>query len=98
MMKQILAMTRKEILLWAQKPGSWVIVFVVPILFIWIIQAVFGSSGIPVVTVYAVNEDDSRRSRQVMRALRDATTCNMKSWKRAKKPTGAWARASGWRR
>jgi ABC-2 type transport system permease protein len=76
-MKQILAMTRKELLLWAKKPGSWIMVFVVPILFIWIVQAVFGSSGIPVVTVYAVNEDDSRESRQVMRSLRDADNLNI---------------------
>jgi ABC-2 type transport system permease protein len=71
-MKQILAMTRKEILLLAQKPGYWIMVFVVPLIFIWIVNAVFGSSGMPVVTVYAVNEDDGREGRQVLRSLRDA--------------------------
>jgi ABC-2 type transport system permease protein len=71
-MGQLLAMMRKDLRLWAQKPGSWIIIFVVPLLFIWIMQAVFGSSGTPVVTIYAVNEDESRESEQVMQALRQA--------------------------
>lgn len=71
-MSQILAMTHKEILLWLKRPGSWVIVFVVPILFIWIVQAVFGSPGAPAVAIYAVNEDESQAGQQVMEALRAA--------------------------
>ncbi len=71
-MNQLLAMLRKEILLWAQKPGSWIIAFIVPLLFIWIMQTVFGSSGTPVVTIYAVNEDESQESERVMQALRQA--------------------------
>ncbi len=59
-MSQIRAMVWKECLLWVQKPGSWIITFVVPLVFIWIVNAVFGSTGNPVVTVYAVNEDESR--------------------------------------
>jgi ABC-2 type transport system permease protein len=70
-MNQIIAMTRKELLLWAKKPGSWIIVFVVPLLFIWIVGSVFGENGTPVVTIYAVNADDSQEARQVMRALRN---------------------------
>jgi ABC-2 type transport system permease protein len=71
-MQKILAMTRKEFFLWAQKPGSWIIVFIVPILFIWIIQAVFGGTGTPVVTVFAVNEDTGSQGARVMEALRSA--------------------------
>jgi ABC-2 type transport system permease protein len=70
-MRQILAFTRKEIEQWVQRPGSWIIVFVVPFIFIWIMQAVFGS-GTPVVTIYAVNEDTSAQSKRVMEALRGA--------------------------
>jgi len=71
-MSQILAMTRKELILWGQKASSWVVVFIVPFLFIWIMQAVFGSSGNPVITIYAVNEDESQESEQVMQALAEA--------------------------
>ena len=71
-MNQLLAMIRKELILWAKKPGQWIIVFLVPVLFIWIIQAVFGSSGTPTVTVYAVNEDAGSLGGRVMDALDDA--------------------------
>ncbi len=71
-MQQILAFTRKELRLWAQKPGSWIIVFVVPLIFIAIVQSVFGSSGTPTVTLYAVNEDKSPQASQVMEALRNS--------------------------
>jgi ABC-2 type transport system permease protein len=76
-MGQILAMIRKELTLWAQKPGSWIIIFVVPLLFIWIMQAVFGASGTPVVTIYAVNEDESRESEQVMQSLHQAANLKL---------------------
>ncbi len=68
-MQQILAFTRKEFRLWAQRPGSWIIIFVVPLIFIWIMQAVFGSSGTPVITIYAVDEDQSPRSERLIEAL-----------------------------
>ncbi len=71
-MRQILSMTRKDFLLWARRPGSWIMIFVVPLLFIWIVQAVFGSTGVPTVTIFAVNEDESRESELVMQALRDS--------------------------
>lgn len=71
-MRQILAIARKELLLWAQKPGSWFIVFIVPFLFIWIIQAVFGGSGVPTVTVFVVNQDASPQAELVMAALRES--------------------------
>ncbi len=71
-MQQILAFTRKELQLWAQKPGSWILVFVVPLIFIWIMQSVFGSVGTAVMTVYAVDEDKSTKSERVMKTLREA--------------------------
>jgi ABC-2 type transport system permease protein len=71
-MTQLLAMARKEFILWAQKTGSWIVVFVVPLLFIWIMQAVFGASGVPVVTIFLVNEDESLASERVVQALTDA--------------------------
>ncbi|RPJ46830.1 MAG: ABC-2 transporter permease [Chloroflexi bacterium] len=71
-MQQIFAFTWKDIRLWVQKPGSWMIVFVVPVIFIWIMHAVFGSSGTPVVTIFAVNLDESPEGAQVMDALQDA--------------------------
>lgn len=71
-MSQLLAMIRKELMLWAKKPGQWLIVFLVPVLFIWIMNAVFGGSGTPTVTVYAVNEDSGSLGERVMEALSDA--------------------------
>jgi len=71
-MQQLLAITRKEFYLWVKKPGSWILVFVIPFLFIWIIQTVFGSTGNPVVTIYAVNEDKGRDAARVMSALKEA--------------------------
>ncbi len=80
-MQQILAFTRKEFQLWAQRPGSWLLVFIVPLIFIWIMQAVFGSGGTPVVTVYAVDADKSTKSAQVMEALRNAENLNIEELK-----------------
>ena len=76
-MGQILAITRKEILHWAQKPGSWVTVFLLPFLFIWIMQAVFGSGGNPVISFYAVNQDESPQAEQVLEALRGSANLHV---------------------
>src|SRR5690242_6399394 len=73
-MQQILAFTRKELQLWVQRPGSWFIVFVVPLIFIWIMLAVFGGSGASVITIYAVNLDKSPASARVMDALLNSET------------------------
>lgn len=71
-MQQIWAIARKEFMLWAQKPGSWVTVFLVPLVFIWIMQAVFGSSGTPVISLFAVNEDQTSKANQVINALKES--------------------------
>ncbi|NLG95932.1 MAG: ABC transporter permease [Chloroflexi bacterium] len=76
-MRQIFAIVRNELHLWAQKPGSWLIVFVVPLLSIWITYSVFGGTGTPVVTIFAVSEDTGQGAAQVMDALRDAENLNL---------------------
>lgn len=94
-MSHILAMTRKEFRLWSQKPGAWIIVFVAPLIFIWIMQAVFGASGTPVVTIYAVNEDESQASQQIMQALSQAENLSievLKSRSEADRRVGAGQR------
>src|SRR5512133_535768 len=72
-MRQILSIARKEFLIWAQRPGSWIVIFIVPLLFIGIMQAVFGSSGSPVITIYVVNEDPGSEAKRVVNALKDAS-------------------------
>jgi ABC-2 type transport system permease protein len=72
-MQQILAFTRKELQLWAKKPGSWIIVFIIPLIFIWIIQSVFGSNGSPVVTIFAVNLDNGSQGARVIEALQGSS-------------------------
>ncbi len=71
-MQQLMAIARKEFSLWVKKPGSWILVFVIPFLCIWIMQTVFGGTGNPVVTIYAVNEDKGRDAARVMSALKEA--------------------------
>ena len=80
-MQKILAATWKELLLWTRKPGQWILIFFVPILFIWLMQAVFGSQGTPVVTVYAVNEDKGQSAERVMAALRNASNLRVEELK-----------------
>lgn len=74
MLRQIWAMTRKEIKLAAQYRGQWVLVFLTPLIFIAVMGATFGASGVPTVAVYLVNEDTGRVGRQIISALRDEPT------------------------
>lgn len=80
-MQKILAITRKEFLIWARKPGQWLLIFVVPIIFVWMIQAVFGPHGTPVVTIYAVSEDKGKDAQRVMEALRGASNLKVEELK-----------------
>lgn len=80
-MQKILAITRKEFLVWARRPGSWILIFIVPVVFIWIVQTVFGSSGTPVVTIYAVSEDRGADAARVMAALRSASNLKVEELK-----------------
>lgn len=71
MFKQILTLSKKEIRLWAQRPGQWIVLFVVPLVFIYIFGTAFGG-GIPTVTIYVVNEDDSDFAQLVFFNLQNA--------------------------
>jgi ABC-2 type transport system permease protein len=69
-LRQIAALTRKELAIWFKRPGQWLVVFVVPFFFIWIISAVFGGSqDSPRVALYLVDEDHSQASAQLVNAL-----------------------------
>ena len=60
MLPQIWMLTLKELKMWARRPGQWAVLFVVPLLFIWICNAVFGGSSGPSVAIYLVNEDGDK--------------------------------------
>ncbi len=72
MLRQILAISCKEIKLLLQHPGSLIVVFLVPLVFIFIMGSVFGGGGVPVLAVYAVDQDQTELSQTIMAALADA--------------------------
>lgn len=74
MLRQIWAMTRKEIKLAADYRGQWLLIFLTPLIFIGVMGATFGGSGAPTVAIYLVNEDEGRLGKQVVNALRDEPT------------------------
>jgi ABC-2 type transport system permease protein len=74
MLRQIWAMTRKEIKLAAEYRGQWLLVFLTPLIFIAVMGATFGGGGVPTVAIYLVNEDEGRLGKQVVNALRDEPT------------------------
>ncbi len=74
MLRQIWALTRKEIKVAADYRGQWLLVFLTPIIFIAVMGATFGNTGVPTVAIYLVNEDEGRLGRQVVSALRDEPT------------------------
>ncbi len=72
MLKQIWAITRKDLKLFAQQPGQWAIIFLTPFLFIVIMGQIFGDGGTPTVAIYAVNEDSGESGQQVIERLEDS--------------------------
>jgi ABC-2 type transport system permease protein len=68
MVNKIMAIASKELRLWLQAPGNWLVVFLVPFAFIGILGSVF-SQGTPVVTVYAVNEDQGEQGAEIIDLL-----------------------------
>lgn len=74
LLRQIWAITEKELKLWAQERSQWLLVFLTPLVFIAIMGSVFGSGGAPAVAVYLVNEDTGRVGKQVVDALEDTRT------------------------
>jgi ABC-2 type transport system permease protein len=73
MLRQIWALSWKELRLWFQKVDQWMVLFVAPILFIVILGASFGGESTITVPVYAVNEDAGERGEEVMDALLDSS-------------------------
>ncbi|MHB1295019.1 MAG: ABC transporter permease [Anaerolineae bacterium] len=69
---RIWSLTRKDLKLFAQQPGEWLLVFLTPFLFIAIMGAAFGGGGSPTVALYAVDEDNSVSSREVLHTLVNA--------------------------
>ena len=72
MLTQIWVIARKELRLWLQQPANLVVILLVPFLFIWIMGAVFGSSGMPTVAVFAVNLDSGANAARILSALQDS--------------------------
>ncbi len=55
MLRQIWALTRKEIKLAAQQPAQWALVMLTPLAFVAVMGSVFGGGGAPTVAVYFVS-------------------------------------------
>jgi len=72
MIRKILAIAWKELRLWLQSPGNWLVVFLVPVAFIGIFGSVF-KEGTPVVTVFAVNEDSGELGEEIIDLLEDSS-------------------------
>lgn len=69
MLRQIFSIAYKELRLWMQVPGNWLVVFLVPLAFVGILGSAFGKSGLPVVTVFAVNADKGERGAEIIALL-----------------------------
>ena len=69
MLRQIIAIAYKELRLWMQVPGNWLVVFLVPLAFVGILGSAFGKTGLPVVTVYGVNADKGERGAEIIALL-----------------------------
>ena len=68
MILKMLSVAYKELRLWLQSPANWVVVFLVPFAFIGIFGAVF-KEGTPVVTIYAVNQDQGEHGAEILSLL-----------------------------
>jgi len=68
MLRKIYAIAAKELHLWFQSPGNWLVVFLVPFAFIGIFGSVF-KEGTPVVTVFAVIEDQGNLGVEIIDLL-----------------------------
>jgi ABC-2 type transport system permease protein len=68
MFQKMLSVAYKELRLWLQSPANWVVVFLVPFAFIGIFGAVF-KEGTPVVTIFAVNQDQGEHGAEILSLL-----------------------------
>ena len=72
MLRDMWAITRKDIKILLKQPGEWLLLFLTPFLFIAIMGQVFAGGGPPTTTVYVVDEDNSRTSGQIIDALAES--------------------------
>ena len=72
MLRDIWAITRKDIKILLKQPGEWLLLFLTPFLFIAIMGQVFAGGEAPTTTVYVVNEDDSNTSQRIVDALAES--------------------------
>lgn len=68
MLRKIFSIAMKELRLWLQVPGNWLVVFLLPLAFVGILGSVFGK-GTPVITVFAVNADKGERGAEIIDLL-----------------------------
>ena len=68
----------KELRLWLQSPGNWLVVFLVPFAFIGVFGATF-KEGTPVVTIFAVNEDKGDHGAEIISQLEKSTNLELVS-------------------
>jgi ABC-2 type transport system permease protein len=68
MLQKILSIAYKELRLWLQSPGNWLVVFLLPFAFIGILGSVF-RGGTLVVTAYAVNADRGEHGEEIIELL-----------------------------
>ena len=72
MLRDIWAITRKDIKILLKQPGEWLLLFLTPFLFIAIMGQVFAGGDLPTTTIYVVDEDGSRTSEAIVDALADS--------------------------
>lgn len=68
MLRKIFSIAMKELRLWLQVPGNWLVVFLLPLAFVGILGSVFGK-GTPVITAFAVNADKGERGAEIIDLL-----------------------------
>ena len=76
MLQKMISIADKELRLWLQSPGNWLVVFLVPFAFIGIFGSVF-KQGTPVVTVYAVNTDKGELGAEIISLLENSTNLEL---------------------
>lgn len=74
MLRQVWALTRKEIRIFLQRPARLATLVLTPLVFIAVFGAVFGGSDTPTVAVFLVDADGSRPAKQAVDLLDDVKT------------------------
>ena len=71
MLQKIFATAKKELRLWLQSPGNWMVVFLLPFAFIGILGSIF-RGGTIVVIAYAVNADAGEHGAEIIELLEES--------------------------